>query len=74
MIARGMRRHPFRGLRPRCAARAVYLTTNTPMTGPADAVETRPVKQGSADDAAFIMQNAGKVIIAETTWPIEDFD
>jgi NAD(P) transhydrogenase subunit beta len=27
------------------------------------AVETRPVKQGSADDAAFIMKNAGKVII-----------
>jgi H+-translocating NAD(P) transhydrogenase subunit beta len=27
------------------------------------AVETRPVKQGSAEDAAFIMQNASKVII-----------
>ncbi len=27
------------------------------------AVETRPVKQGSADDAAFIMENAEKVII-----------
>ncbi len=27
------------------------------------AVETRPVKQGSADDAAYIMKNAGKVII-----------
>jgi H+-translocating NAD(P) transhydrogenase subunit beta len=27
------------------------------------AKETRPVKQGSADDAAFIMKNAGKVII-----------
>ncbi|TAM16704.1 MAG: NAD(P)(+) transhydrogenase (Re/Si-specific) subunit beta, partial [Candidimonas sp.] len=26
-------------------------------------VETRPVKQGSADDAAFIMENAEKVII-----------
>jgi len=26
-------------------------------------VETRPVKLGSADDAAFIMKNAGKVII-----------
>jgi NAD(P) transhydrogenase subunit beta len=26
-------------------------------------VETRPVKQGSADDAAFIMKNASKVII-----------
>jgi NAD(P) transhydrogenase subunit beta len=25
--------------------------------------ETRPVKQGSADDAAFMMRNAGKVII-----------
>ena len=25
--------------------------------------ETRPVKQGSADDAAFIMKNAGRVII-----------
>ena len=31
--------------------------------GPVGAVETRPVKQGSADDAAFIMKNAGKVII-----------
>ncbi len=27
------------------------------------AVETRPVKQGSAEDAAFIMKNASKVII-----------
>ncbi len=27
------------------------------------AVETRPVKQGSADDAGFIMKNASKVII-----------
>ncbi|GAU83254.1 NAD(P)(+) transhydrogenase (Re/Si-specific) subunit beta [Bosea sp. BIWAKO-01] len=33
-------------------------------TGPAGgAAEARPVKQGSADDAAFIMKNAGKVII-----------
>jgi NAD(P) transhydrogenase subunit beta len=32
-------------------------------TGPAGAKESRPVKQGSADDAAFIMKNAGKVII-----------
>jgi NAD(P) transhydrogenase subunit beta len=31
--------------------------------GPAGAVETRPVKHGSADDAAFIMKNAAKVII-----------
>jgi NAD(P) transhydrogenase subunit beta len=33
--------------------------------GPAGAakIETRPVKQGSADDAAFIMKNASKVII-----------
>jgi H+-translocating NAD(P) transhydrogenase subunit beta len=29
----------------------------------AGAKETRPVKQGSADDAAFIMKNASKVII-----------
>jgi NAD(P) transhydrogenase subunit beta len=29
----------------------------------AGAVETRPVKQGSADDAAFIMKNAAKVVI-----------
>ena len=29
----------------------------------AGAVEQRPVKRGSADDAAFIMKNAGKVII-----------
>ena len=26
-------------------------------------METRPVKQGTAEDAAFIMKNAGKVII-----------
>ena len=31
--------------------------------GPAGAKESRPVKQGSADDAAFMMKNAGKVII-----------
>jgi NAD(P) transhydrogenase subunit beta len=31
--------------------------------GPAGAKETRPVKQGSADDAAFIMKNASSVII-----------
>jgi NAD(P) transhydrogenase subunit beta len=32
-------------------------------TGGAAGEETRPVKQGSADDAAFIMKNAGKVIV-----------
>ncbi|MBX3536719.1 MAG: NAD(P)(+) transhydrogenase (Re/Si-specific) subunit beta [Chelatococcus sp.] len=32
-------------------------------TASAGAVETRPVKQGSADDAAFLMKNAAKVII-----------
>ena len=31
--------------------------------GPSGPAETRPVKQGSADDAAFIMKNASKVII-----------
>ena len=31
--------------------------------GATGVVETRPVKQGSADDAAFIMKNAPKVII-----------
>jgi NAD(P) transhydrogenase subunit beta len=31
--------------------------------GPGGKVETRPVKQGSADDAAFIMKNAASVII-----------
>ncbi len=31
--------------------------------GPAGRIETRPVKQGSAEDAAFIMKNASKVII-----------
>ncbi|WP_026783949.1 NAD(P)(+) transhydrogenase (Re/Si-specific) subunit beta [Pleomorphomonas koreensis] len=31
--------------------------------GPAGAVEQRPIKQGSAEDAAFIMKNASKVII-----------
>ena len=33
------------------------------VAGPGGEVETRPVKQGSADDAAFIMKNAGSVII-----------
>jgi H+-translocating NAD(P) transhydrogenase subunit beta len=33
------------------------------VAGAAHGVETRPVKQGSADDAAFIMKNASKVII-----------
>jgi NAD(P) transhydrogenase subunit beta len=31
--------------------------------GPAGKADARPVKQGSADDAAFIMKNAGSVII-----------
>jgi NAD(P) transhydrogenase subunit beta len=33
------------------------------VTAASGAVETRPVKQGSAEDAAFIMKNAGSVII-----------
>jgi len=33
------------------------------VAGPAHGAETRPVKQGSAEDAAFIMKNASKVII-----------
>jgi len=33
------------------------------VAGPAGGKEQRPVKQGSADDAAFVMKNAGKVII-----------
>ncbi|CAN5352600.1 NAD(P)(+) transhydrogenase (Re/Si-specific) subunit beta [soil metagenome] len=33
------------------------------VAGPGGKAETRPVKQGSADDAAFIMKNASKVII-----------
>lgn len=33
------------------------------VAGPAGKVESRPVKQGSADDAAFIMKNASKVIV-----------
>ncbi len=32
-------------------------------TGGAAGEEARPVKQGSADDAAFVMKNAGKVIV-----------
>ena len=31
--------------------------------GPSAAGETKPVKQGSAEDAAFVMKNAGSVII-----------
>ena len=31
--------------------------------GPAGSAEARPIKQGSADDAAYIMKNAQKVII-----------
>jgi proton-translocating NAD(P)+ transhydrogenase subunit beta len=33
------------------------------VAGPAAGTETRPVKQGSAEDAAFIMKNASKVIV-----------
>ncbi|MEF3367542.1 NAD(P)(+) transhydrogenase (Re/Si-specific) subunit beta [Methylocystis sp. 9N] len=33
------------------------------VAGPASGKETRNVKQGSAEDAAYIMQNAGKIII-----------
>jgi H+-translocating NAD(P) transhydrogenase subunit beta len=33
------------------------------VAGPAAGAEQRPVKQGSAEDAGFIMKNAGKVII-----------
>src|SRR5271169_3878568 len=33
------------------------------VAGPAHGAEQRSVKQGSADDAAFILKNAGKVII-----------
>src|ERR1700733_14521443 len=33
------------------------------VAGPAAGGETRPVKQGSAEDAAFILKNASKVII-----------
>src|SRR5207249_3776963 len=33
------------------------------VAGPAAGKEQRPVKQGSAEDAGFIMKNAGKVII-----------
>jgi NAD(P) transhydrogenase subunit beta len=32
-------------------------------TAASDVVETRPIKRGSADDAAFILKNASKVII-----------
>ena len=35
----------------------------TAAAGPGGAVEQRPVKQGSAEDAAYMMKNAGKVII-----------
>src|SRR5918998_581719 len=33
------------------------------VAGPAGAVEARPVKQGSAEDAAFMMKNASKIIV-----------
>jgi len=33
------------------------------VAGPASGAEQKPVKQGSADDAAFMLKNAGKVII-----------
>src|SRR6058998_1291844 len=34
------------------------------VAGPAAGQEQRPVKRGSAEDAAFVLKNAGKVIIA----------
>src|SRR5271156_2623897 len=33
------------------------------VAGPTGAAETRPVKQGSAEDAAYMMKNASKIII-----------
>jgi len=33
------------------------------VAGPASGVERKPVKQGSAEDAAFVLKNSGKVII-----------
>ena len=33
------------------------------VAGPAGAIEARPVKQGSAEDAAYMMKNASKIII-----------
>ena len=39
--------------------------------GPAGDTEERPVKKGSADDAAFVMKNANKVIIVPgMAWPL----
>ncbi len=40
-----------------------FGATDAGAAGGGAKVETRPVKQGSADDAAFIMKNASKVII-----------
>jgi NAD(P) transhydrogenase subunit beta len=40
-----------------------FGATDAAAAGAGGKVETRPVKQGSADDAAFIMKNASKVII-----------
>jgi NAD(P) transhydrogenase subunit beta len=46
----------------RCAS-ATKTAGSDAAAGPGGVVETRPVKQGSAEDAAFIMKNASKVII-----------
>ncbi len=48
---------PLLHLRHRSAALAARPA------GPAGKTETRPVKQGSADDAAFMMKNASKIIV-----------
>jgi len=37
------------------------------VAGPAGAKESRPVKQGSAEDAAYMMKNASKIIIVPAT-------
>jgi NAD/NADP transhydrogenase beta subunit len=63
LVGRDPLLHHVQGMNRSASSRSSSAASAATAARPAGAVETRPVKQGSADDAAFIMKNAGKVII-----------